>query len=241
MINQTLKSGDNIKKLNNIYYYQINLNVKDTKDEYDKKITKGTRTICAVELESQIIYLNNDITFIKYLDFYRNLYYNKGVKLTESEMWLVMLTSKNYKELYETLGYILNKEDRNDFIRKVIELSNDKFFMDDWNEQIWDEYIEYLEEQEKIKREQEIEEIKIGKQELKNEKEELKNEKEELKNEKEELKEKEKLLNDKKKEIENNILFKTIKSMLENNIDNETISKITNLSIEEIIKIKNAL
>ena len=57
----------------------------------------------------------------------------------------------------------------------------------------------------------------------------------------EELKEKEKLLNDKKKEIENNILFKTIKSMLENNIDNETISKITNLSIEEIIKIKNSL
>ena len=131
MINQTLKSGDKLEKIDNIYYYQINLNIKDKKDEYDKKITKGTRTICAVELESQIIYLKNDITYIKYLEFYRNLYYNKGEKLTESEMWLVMLTSKNYKELYETLGYILNNEDRNKFIRKVIELSNDEYFMGD--------------------------------------------------------------------------------------------------------------
>ena len=57
MINQTLKSGDSLKKLDNIYYYQINLNVKDKKDEYNNKIIKGTRTICTVELESQIIYL----------------------------------------------------------------------------------------------------------------------------------------------------------------------------------------
>ena len=121
----------NLKKLDNLYFYQINLNVKDKKDEYSNKLTKGTRTICAVELESQIIYLKNDITYIKYLEFYRNLYYNKGEKLTESEMWLVMLTSKNYKELYETLGYILNNEDRNKFIRKVIELSNDEYFMGD--------------------------------------------------------------------------------------------------------------
>lgn len=69
MINQTIKSGDKLEKIDNIYYYQINLNVKDKKDEYDKKITKGTRTICAVELESQIIYLKNDITYIKYCDF----------------------------------------------------------------------------------------------------------------------------------------------------------------------------
>ena len=46
------------QKLDNIYYYQINLNVKDKKDEYDNKINKGTRTIYTIELESQIIYLN---------------------------------------------------------------------------------------------------------------------------------------------------------------------------------------
>ena len=48
MINQTLKSVDKLEKLDNIYYYQINLNVKDKKDEYDKEITKGTRTICTL-------------------------------------------------------------------------------------------------------------------------------------------------------------------------------------------------
>ena len=226
MINQTLKSGDKLKKIDNIYYYQINLNVKDKKDEYDKEITKGTRTICTVELESQIIYLNNDITLIKYLEFYRDLYYNKGIKLTEGEMWLVMLTSQNYKELYETLGYILDNKNRNKFIRKVIELSNDKFFMDDWNEEIWDNYIEYLEEQEKVKREQEIKEIKIGK-------EEIKIGKEEIKNEKEVLKEKEKLLKDRESSF--------IINMINNNINIEIISKVTNLSIEKIMEIKDSL
>ena len=212
MINQTLKSGDNLKKLDNLYFYQINLNVKDKKDEYSNKLTKGTRTICTIELENQAIYLNNDFTYLKYLEFYRDLYYNKGVKLTESEMWLVTLTSRNYKELYETLGYILSKEERNEFIRKVIRLSNDKGFMSDWNEEIWEEYYEYLDEQKDLERKR------------------LDNE---LKEKDNELKEREKLLEKREYDI--------IIGMIKNNIDINTISKVSNLSIEEIIGIKDSL
>jgi len=254
MINQTLKSGDKLKILDNIYYYQINLNVKDKKDEYDKKITKGTRTICTVELESQIIYLKNEVTFIKYLEFYRDLYYNKGIKLTESEMWLVMLTSKNYKELYETLGYILDKDTRNSFIRKVIELSNDKFFMDDWNEQIWEDYFEYLDEQKDIERKKQDEERRKQDEERKKQDEErkkldkelkerdneLKERDNELKERDNELKERDNELKEREKELkirENDFII----NMINNNIDIETISKITNLTIEEIIKIKDSL
>ena len=232
MINQTLKSGDNLKKLDNLYFYQINLNVKDKKDEYSNKLTKGTRTICTIELETKAIYLNNDFTYLKYLEYYRDLYYNKGVKLTESEMWLVMLTSTNYKELYETLGYILSNEERNEFIRKVIRLSNDKVFMADWDEELWDEYFEYLDEQEKIKKEEDDKRRKQEQEKL--EQEQVKFEQEQVKFEKEKEKfEKEKILKDR----ENSLII----NMINNNLDNETISKITNLSIEEIIKIKNSL
>lgn len=237
MIDLSIQSGEKIKKLENLYFYQINLNVSELKDEYNRKIKNGTRTIGLFEFETQKLYLNNDITFIKYLEFYRDLYYNKNTKLTKSEMWLVMLTSRNYKELYETLGHIMDDYNRNKFIRKVIELSSDKFIMSGWNEELWADYVIYQKEQEKIKEE---EERKKREEERKRQDEIRKIEDEErtridktLKERDNELKEREIKLEKRNNEI--------IINMLEKNTDINFISEVTNLSIEEIIKIKETI
>ena len=37
-------------------------------------------------------------------------------------MWLVVLTSKSYEELYDTLGYVVNDEERNKIIKDVVEM-----------------------------------------------------------------------------------------------------------------------
>lgn len=69
-------------------------------------------------------------------------------------MWLVMLTSRNYEELYATLGYIMNDYNRNKFIRKVIELSSDDFIMSSWDEEMWVDYVIYQNSGDRIKEEE---------------------------------------------------------------------------------------
>ena len=133
----------------------------------------------------------------KYIDYYRNLYYNKGVKLSKSNMWLVMLSSKNFMELYETLGYILNDEKRDKFIKKVRRLCMEDFNIGEWEKEKCQELVEYT----KISnaREEGIEDGRVDG------------------------------------------IKETAKKMLEKNTDINFVSEVTNLSIEEIMKIKESL
>ena len=147
------------------------------------------------------IYINNDITYIRYLDYYRNLYYNGDVELTENEYWLALLTSENYMELNDIASKLLNDETREKLVKDVIGLSNDELIFDEYEQMMGDKLIEYEEEQSLLE-----EGYDSGFQDG----------------------------------VEQNKLD-MIERMLKNNVDYETISKITEKPIEQIKEIEESL
>ena len=140
-ISMNLKTGDDIKKIKELKNIQLNLNVKD------KSTTLGEDIVVQYSIITNTIYINNDITYIRYLDYYRNLYYNGDVELTEDEYWLALLTSENYMELNDIASKFLSDETREKLVKDVIRLSNDELIFDEYEQMMGDKLIEYEEEQ----------------------------------------------------------------------------------------------
>ena len=65
-----LEMGDKTTKLKDIYLYQLNLNTMD------KSITYGEDKIVSFSLVTKNIFIKNKFMILKYLEFYRELYYN---------------------------------------------------------------------------------------------------------------------------------------------------------------------
>jgi len=140
-ISMNLKQGDDIKKIKELKNIQLNLNVKD------KSKLLGEDIVVPYSIITNTIYINNDITYIRYLDYYRNLYYNGDVELTEDEYWLALLTSENYMELNDIASKFLSDEAREKLVKDVIRLSNDELIFDEYEQMMGDKLIEYEEEQ----------------------------------------------------------------------------------------------
>lgn len=140
-ISMNLKQGDDVKKLKELKNIQLNLNVKD------KSTTLGEDIVVPYSIITNTVYVNNDITYIRYLDYYRNLYYNGDVELTEDEYWLVLLTAENYMELNEIASKFLSEEIREKLVKDVIRLSNDELIFDEYEQMMGDKLIEYEEHQ----------------------------------------------------------------------------------------------
>ena len=66
------------------------------------------------------------------IEYYRNLFYNYDVKLKKYQMWLVVFSSRNFKELYNTLNYVVNDSIRDKLIRDVIDMFSDGFRLCNW-------------------------------------------------------------------------------------------------------------
>jgi len=66
------------------------------------------------------------------------MYYNFGVDLSKSELWLVVILSESFTELYDLLGCLLTNEKRDKFIRKVIDMSKDTFILHEWEKEKMD-------------------------------------------------------------------------------------------------------
>ena len=64
---------------------------------------------------------------LKYLEFYRNLYYTNLESLSEFEIWLASLTTRNFSELNEVLSHILSDQDKNKLIGETIRMSKPFF------------------------------------------------------------------------------------------------------------------
>ena len=202
-ISMNLKTGDDIKKIKELKNIQLNLNVKD------KSKLLGEDIVVPYSIITNTIYINNDITYIRYLDYYRNLYYNGDVKLTEDEYWLALLTSENYMELNDIASKFLSDEAREKLVKDVIRLSNDELIFDEYEQMMGDKLIEYEEEQSLLEEGRE-EGYDSGFQDGIN------------------------------TGIEQNKI-EIIQKMLKNNVDYETISKITEKTIKEIKKIEKNL
>ena len=130
-----LEQGEDAKTLNDKTFIQINLNVKDV------NIDKGDAFIVPYDIRNKEVYIKNSITILKYLEYYRKKFYNDN-NLSNSDMWLVMLTSETFEELYELTGYIMNDEERDKYIRKVIGMSKDNFILHEWEKEKLEQLVE---------------------------------------------------------------------------------------------------
>lgn len=231
-----LHRGDDIESLENKIFVQINLNAVDKYDDNNKKLTFGTDKVVLYGLDSGIVYNSNKFVLVKYLEYYRDVYYNKDEKLDEASLWLVLFTSKSYLEMYNILGKLFDDERREQFIRNVISMNNDKAIFEDWEMEKLNELVKYTSEKnlkEKAMKEGREQGHKEGRKEGHKQgfaeglAEGL------AEGHAEGLAEGEEKLQV--------TIIHHIKNMLKENIDIELISKITNKTKEEILEIKKSL
>ena len=121
-----LESGDKISKLNSTYVIQVNLNaaLSDSKFGEDIIIPFGKKT-CKEYPDYKYIVLKN-------IEYYRNLFYNEGVKLPIDKMCLVVISSRNFNELFDTLDYVVTKKEKNKLIKEVHDMFSDGFTLEQW-------------------------------------------------------------------------------------------------------------
>ena len=135
------EKGDSKEKFLSKELIQLNLNTENLTLEY------GEDVILPYGVNTKKFYNQNKKTILKYLAYYKKLYYNHVRKLDKAELWLVVILSENLVELYDLLGKLLPLEKRDKFIRKVIEMSNDEFILSEWEK----EKMDYLKEMARIK------------------------------------------------------------------------------------------
>ena len=124
-VSYSLKSGQDIRDLPEYIYIQLNLNA------YDKSNNIGEDIIVPYSVKTESIYIENDVIYLKYLDYYYKLYYHENIKKSESDYWLAMLMSKNFTELNDILSRFLPDSLREKIVKDVYQLSMDEFVLED--------------------------------------------------------------------------------------------------------------
>ena len=195
--------------------YQINLNAHKDEDETKKRV------IVEYDILNNRKYDDRKRKIIINLVNYKNMYYTKRKEMTYEEIFMAGLMSENYTELYTIMSEILDSDKLNRFMESVISMSGDLEMLYEWEDRMLNEMVKEKERRLNIK-----EGLKEGR--AKGLAEGLAEGRAEGKAEgKAEGIEQEK----------NN----TIKAMLENKLDYETISKVTGKTLDEIKKIENSM
>lgn len=132
-----LEEGKKPDELKDKYIYQLNLNA------YEKNMPYGEDIIVSYGLKTKCVYVDNKYMVIKYLEYYRDLYYNKNIKNTDSEIWLAFLTAKTFSEAYEMLSKVLNEESVKKIIGDMIDMSWEGFSIHEWEKEKMDALVEY--------------------------------------------------------------------------------------------------
>ena len=120
------EKGNNPKDIDNVIFYQLNLNTENKTETY------GEHVIVPYDTTTKEIYIDNYYTILKYLEFYHKLYYTKSRKLERGELWLAALMSNSFSELYDILSKILSP----DKLELIIEESK-KTSLNDFNLHAW--------------------------------------------------------------------------------------------------------
>ena len=115
------EQGKSMKDINNI---QLNLNISPFEEDLED-------IIVPYGMLTKKIYPSNKRVFLKSLELYRKLYYNKGVK-TKEVIWYMMLIARTFSELYELSRQILDEKEVNKLMEAMIEMSNDEFILHEW-------------------------------------------------------------------------------------------------------------
>ena len=133
----TLKKGEDVKKLEEADLYQLNINASKEDNTLGENI---------YELRSRITgdtLIDNFTLNLKNIAYYRDLYYTKGEKLNRADMWLVVLSSENYEELYKTVSQILDEKDTDIFMDEVVRMNLEEPILTEWEAKMLDEIERY--------------------------------------------------------------------------------------------------
>ena len=195
VVSLTLKKGDKIEILKEMLNIQLNLNVED------KSINIGEDIVVPYSLKTKSVYVDNDIVYLRYLDYYKNMYYTKVIEMKEDELWLAAIMAEDFKTLNEILSKFLDSDLREKIVKDMVRMSMDDVILDEYERRTLELIAEI--DSKRIEREEAIEEGRtVG-----------------IKENTESI----------------------IKSMIENNIDFEIISKVTGKTIEEIKEIEESM
>ena len=141
-----LEKGENPRKLENIWFYQLNLNTKN------KSETLGERVIVPYDISSNRVYMENRRTILKYLEFYYKLYYNEPNKRSRDVIWLAALCAKTLEELYDILSNVLGAAVLKKFMKDVINMSWDGFNLHEWEREKLDDMVAYNREKQAVEK-----------------------------------------------------------------------------------------
>ena len=157
-----LESGENARKLEYIRFYQLNLNTENKSEKV------GEHIIVPYDISTDSVYISNEQTILKYLEFYYRLYYNEPKKRTRDVIWLASLNAKSFTELYQILKGVLANKELTKFLKDVINMSLEDFNLHEWQREKLDDLVAYNREQYAMKTGIEQNTIDIVKELLKN-------------------------------------------------------------------------
>lgn len=143
-----IEKGESYKDIGKKIFIQLNLNAVDKLDENYQKIKYGEDEVVSYWKNSKRKYNENKIIVVKYLEYYRDLYYNKNEKLTIGEMWLVLLSSKSFQELYQISSIILDKDMKEELMRNTVTLMNNEVVLEAWQEELFARNADYRRQKE---------------------------------------------------------------------------------------------
>ncbi len=95
------------------------------------------------------IYQRNKKIVLKYLAYYRYLYYTLGIRTLEVVL-CTLLTSERYVEFYKVLSNILKKDKLDEVMKGVIEMNGIDYNLHAWKHEMWDNYIRMNEKESNI-------------------------------------------------------------------------------------------
>ena len=131
------ESSEDFTTITSKKLYQLNLNAYP----YEKILDD---IIVLYGLKTHHIYSSDECMVVKSLERYRDLYYNKGNK-EKDVIWLTILTSRTFTELYELSRHILSKEKVKKLMEAAISMSKDGFILHEWQKDKFDALVKYNE------------------------------------------------------------------------------------------------
>ncbi len=131
------ESDEDFKSITSKKLYQLNLNAYPF-----EKILEDI--IVLYGLKTHKIYSSDECMIVKSLERYRDLYYNKGNK-ERDVIWLTILTSRTFTELYELSKQILSKDQVKKLMEAAISMSKDGFILHEWQKDKFDALVKYNE------------------------------------------------------------------------------------------------
>ena len=131
------ESNEDFKAITSKKLYQLNLNAYPFEKILDD-------IIVLYGIKTHKIYSSDECMVVKSLERYRDLYYNKGNK-EKDVIWLTILTSRTFTELYELSNQILSKDKVKKLMEAAISMSKDGFILHEWQKDKFDALVKYNE------------------------------------------------------------------------------------------------